>query len=360
MRINLSFDDEDDALKKSKQNKLFLYGELSESDWKNSTSRALQIQVPLVCGMSVDEISVDVDAARGVARVRSIASTLVGMDVLVRLPSACRVAARGGRILHAVDAMKTYESSPMRLDDDATGGTMLNLSLPHANNGRWWELTLALYKAGLRADGVAWASTWAEMKSLAIEELPAVVDERVDALVGATGLPEDLSRSIADREVLASFEDHETRPTGWSHCVCRFALFAVQECAWKAFHAKASESDDGVLEPRSSYPSSAPKLTDAHALQAKRMMEELLREGDVTLGEVLEMIRNDGLCRGAVPGSSVLRSLDESEDWVMIQSDGMCVCFIHRVIVDRFALMDRLPISVMLYGHMPIFIKKWE
>ena len=289
--------------------KISCTGELPASDWTlSSRYRSSRVIYVPVAG-TYDEVRVDVDKARGVARLRA-RSDAVSLDVLVRLPD--------DRLL-VVDELKAEESP--------RDPSWLVLSLPHANRGRWWTLTVDLYRAGLEADGRAWAASWSAAKRLAVEEIAAASPGRAGEVAAATGLPDDLARAVAGREALALFEDPGTRKAGWSHGACSTALWAVHECAWK--HA------------------GAPK-----GAAAARLMAELLAECDVDADEARRMVGN-GLPRCASADADA--DVDESA-WVAVDTDRARLfvrrLFVHRAILDRFDLP--VPIPVVTFGYMPI------
>ena len=289
--------------------KIACTGELPASDWTNAYRSSRVICVPFA-GVH-EEVHVDVDKARRVARLRARSGS-VSLDILVRLPD--------DRFL-VVDDLKAEESHPMM-----RRGSWIVLSLPHANRERWCSLTVDLYRAGLEADEGAWAATWAAIRRPAVEQLPAA-DGRAAEVAAATGLPDDLARAVAGREALALFEDPGTRKAGWSHGACSTALWAVHECAWK--HA------------------GAPK-----GAAAARLMAELLAECDVDADEARRMVGN-GLPRCASADADA--DVDESA-WVAVDTDRARLfvrrLFVHRAILDRFDLP--VPIPVVTFGYMPI------
>ena len=283
--------------------KISCTGELPASDWTlSSRYRSSRVIYVPVAG-TYDEVRVDVDKARGVARLRA-RSDAVSLDVLVRLPD--------DRLL-VVDELKAEESP--------RDPSWLVLSLPHANRGRWWTLTVDLYRAGLEADGRAWAASWSAAKRLAVEEIAAASPGRAGEVAAATGLPDDLARAVVGREALSLFED--ARPAGWSHGACSTALWAVHECAWKARKA------------------GAPKRA-----AAARLMAELLAECDVGAEEARRLVVNGlSLCADADDDA-------EADAWVAVDAALGRRLFVHAAILDRFALTP--PIPVMAFGHMPI------
>ncbi len=285
--------------------KISCTGELPASDWVQTHASSRVIYVPFT-GV-YDEVHVDVDKARGVARLRA-RSDAVSLDILVHLPD--------DKFMD-VDGLKAEESHPF-----VRPGSIV-LSLRHANRGRWWSLTVDLYRAGLDADEGAWAAAWSAVKRLAVEELPAA-DGRAREVAAATDLPDDLARIVVGRETLALFEDPRTRTAGWSHGACSSALWAVHECAWK--HA------------------GTPK-----GAAAARLMAELLAECDFDADEALKMVKN-GMPRQC---GRVNADVDESA-WVVVAVDHDWRLFVHKNILDRFSLP--VPIHVMAYGYMPIVL----
>ena len=337
--ILLPCEKDDDACgtKTKKTNKLLLTGELSGSDWNvedvHGWKNALRVRVPLVCGAS--DIVVEVDASKRVARVRG--GTFVDADVLLRLPSACRVAARGGRVAYSVDAMRAHTSYVAYKPSD---GKTLSVWMPHSNSVLWEELTRALSDAVRTADDGAWTSTWADMRRLAIAELPAADDVRVDALAGSTGLPADAARAIVDREILDAFEDATIRPFGWSHGVCRATINAVMERAWHEWHICRGFRGKVLCTASSA---------TGYDL-ACRMLDDLMRDGDVARDakDAIDMIRKRGLCAATLMHGENFQALEETSDWVEVarKSATGLAFFVHRAVAERFSLAGRLPTSV--------------
>ena len=290
--------------------KIWCTGELPSSDWEKPkrTDRLKRCMYVPYMGM-YDEIHVDVDKARCTVRLWAT-SDAVSLDILVHLPDD-RCAVVGELYAHECPAL-------------IRPGSWLVLSLP----SRWWSLTRQLSVAGLEADEGAWAATWAAIRRLAIEELPAAADCRVREVSAATGLPDDVARIVVGRETLALFEDPATRAAGWSRGACATALWAVQECAWKAWtHAGAPNGEAGRA--------------------AGRLMEQLLAECDIGADEALEMVKF-GLSRC----ERVKTSIDETV-WAVVDNDecGRRL-FVHRSIMDRFAL--QAPIAVTTFEWMPL------